>query len=244
VAERSFGLLFVLDAATCLAFAAIVAVTVPATTPAVPEDAEGNPLWDPLLLALTASSFAAAVVFLQWIVTLPLVMRDDGLDAAAYGVVAAVNPAVIVLAQPVLMRGLRAWSPVSVYAVSGVLTGVGFLLTGFADTVVGYAATVVVWTLGEIALNIAAPVILAAIAPVHMRARYQGVWGTSWGLAMFAAPLAGTWTLRHLGAWTLWLGCLVVACGSTLGLLLARPALRRRADEVSVAGGEHGSSRL
>ncbi|MGW3812074.1 MFS transporter [Micromonospora sp. NPDC005113] len=221
VAERDFGLLFVIDAITCIGFAAIVVFAVPETKPAGPRTSSSTVL-DSRLAGLTASTFAVAVVYLQGFVTLPLAMYADGLDAGAYGLAVAVNPAVILICQPLLMRLLAKRPLIYVYASSGVLSGVGFGLTLAADTTAGYAATVAVWTLGEIALNISAPAILAMIAPPQMRGRYQGVWGTSWGLAMLAAPVAGTWTWQRFGAGPLWLGCLVVASAATCLLLVWR----------------------
>ncbi|REF97468.1 MFS transporter [Asanoa ferruginea] len=221
LAERNFGLLFVIDAITCVGFAAIVLIAVPETKPARSAAATATAL-DPRLVGLTASTFVVAVVYFQGFVTLPLAMQAHGLDAAAYGLVAAVNPVVILVCQPILMRLLAKHSLVYVYAISGVLSGIGFGLTLAAESTAGFAATVVVWTLGEIALNISAPAILAAIAPADMRGRYQGVWGTSWGLAMLVAPVAGTATWQRFGAGPLWLGCLVAASAATCSLLVWR----------------------
>ncbi|SNT50383.1 Major Facilitator Superfamily protein [Asanoa hainanensis] len=177
---------------------------------------------DPRLVGLTASTFAVAVVFFQGFVTLPLAMSADGLDAGAYGLVAALNPAVILLCQPVLVRLVAGVPLTFLYAGSGVATGVGFGLRLAADSIAGYAVTVAVWTLGEIALNIAAPAMLAVIAPAYLRGRYQGVWGSSWGLALLVAPVAGTWTWQRFGAGPLWLGCLALASAGTSSLLVWR----------------------
>ncbi len=54
------------------------------------------------------------------------------------------------------------------------------------------AATVVVWTLGEI---VAAPIstaYVADISPPHMRGRYAGAWGMTYGLALIIGPALGT----------------------------------------------------
>lgn len=248
LAEQHFGLLFVIDAATCLAFAAVIVLNVPETKPQHEPQrdgtASGGALRDPLLILLTVTTFFEAVVYLQYVITLPLVMRDDGLPVSAYGLVAAVNPVVIIATQPLLMRLLRTRSAIQIFAASGVITGIGFGLTSLVHTVAGYAGTVVVWTLGEIASNIAAPVLVAAIAPAHMRGRYQGIWGMAWGLGLFAAPLVGTWTLQSFGSTRLWIGCLLVASASTLALLLVRGALRNRARAISASEGEQAPAEI
>jgi MFS family permease len=102
VAERHFGLLFVIDAATCIGFAAIVVIAVPETRPARSRTTTSTAL-DPRLTGLTASTFVVAVVHFQGFVTLPLAMHADGLDTAAYGLVVGVNPAVILICQPILL---------------------------------------------------------------------------------------------------------------------------------------------
>ena len=55
LAEHNFGLLFVLNAVACLAFAAIVGLAVPETKPPTPATVRTILPRDPLLLALTAS---------------------------------------------------------------------------------------------------------------------------------------------------------------------------------------------
>ena len=91
------------------------------------------------------------------------------------------------------------------------LLGLGFFLTLFARSIPAYAATVLLWTLGEIAFNAVGPALVADLAPVHLRGRYNGVFGTSFGAAALVAPIIGTLTLEHLGEGWLWSGCLVAS---------------------------------
>jgi MFS family permease len=235
LAERSYWLLFVLDALTCLVFAVLVARAVPETRPSVPAPGVGyrSALGDRLLVALAVLTMIDAVVYLQVFVTLPLAMSADGLGPAAYGIAYAVNPVAIILLQPMTLRWLARQPPVPVYAASSVVTGVGFGLTAFAHSVSEYAATVLVWTLGEIAFTAVAPAIVAGIAPESLRGRYNGVIGLAYGASAFVAPLVGTRLLHEFGGGVLWGSCLVASVVSAAGIVALGPRLRRRLAAVS-----------
>jgi MFS family permease len=92
--------------------------------------------------------------------------------------------------------------------------GLGFALNAIANDRPELALTVLVWTLGEIIYAPVASAYVADIAPEHLRGRYQGAWGFTWGLAFMLGPAIGAAAF----AWSsdaLWLGC------GVLGLLAA-----------------------
>jgi MFS family permease len=232
LAQHSYWFLFVLDAATCLGFAVVVAVGLPETRPAGHDQEHGGyrtALSDGLLVALAASAFVSGLVYLQSFVTLPLVMSIHGLGPSAYGLAYVINPIAVIVLQPVTIRWLAKQRLVLVFGGGSVLLGLGFFLTLFARSIPAYAATVLVWTLGEIAFNAVGPALVADLAPIHLRGRYNGVFGTSFGAAALVAPIIGTLTLEHLGEGYLWSGCLVasVVAGGAVVLLGARIDARR-----------------
>jgi MFS family permease len=87
---------------------------------------------------------------------------------------------------------------------------------------------VTVWSLGEILGAGLLGALVATIAPAHLRGRYMGVFGASFGLSSMLAPGLGTQTLEHLGEGALWLGCLVFATLSGMGMFLVSRAADRR----------------
>ncbi len=233
LAQHSYWFLFALDAITCVGFAIVVAVGVPETRPEHHGQERGSyaeVLSDRLLLALAASAFVSGIVYLQSFVTLPLVMSIHGLGPAAYGLAYVVNPVAVIVLQPLTIRWLARQRLIRVFVGGSVMLGVGFFVTLFARSTLAYAATVLIWTLGEIAFNAVGPALVADLAPAHLRGRYNGVFGTSFGAAAFVAPIVGTITLQRLGEGWLWAGCLLasVIAGSAI-LLLGRRIDERRA---------------
>jgi MFS family permease len=179
LAERGFGLLFAVDAATCLAFAALVWRFVPADT--APRAAAGTPgrlrdvLADRLMVAFCLVTALEAVVYMQSFSTLPLAMRADGLSSSAYGVTIALNGIVIVVVQPLLLPALERMRRRDALAGGAALIGAGMGLNGLAPTVAAYALPLLVWTTGEILVTSVGPAVVSDLAPGHLRARYQAV---------------------------------------------------------------------
>jgi MFS family permease len=239
LAQHSYWFLFALDAATCLGFAIVIAVGLPETRPSHRSEERGGyraALSDGLLVAIAGSALISGIVYMQSFVTLPLVMSIHGLGPAAYGLAYVVNPVTVIVLQPVTIRWLSKQRLVFVFAGGAVLLGLGFFLTLFARSVPAYAATVLVWTLGEIAFNAVGPALVADLAPAHLRGRYNGVFGTSFGAAALVAPIVGTLTLQHLGEGWLWSCCLLASVISGGAILLLGPRIEaRRASMLEAA---------
>ena len=230
LASRGYWLLFVLDAAASVAFALLILRGVPETRPVV----EGVPgrlrdvLSDRLMLALVASVIAVSVVYLQAFVTLPLVFGEDDLGPAAYGLAIGLNGVLIVLLQPLLLGflGRRRRGPLLLAAV--LLQGVGFGITAFADDLPMHLLAITVWTLGEILQAGQLGALVASIAPAHLRGRYMGAFGFSFGAAAFLAQALGTQALARYGEGVLWGGAFLLCVASGVGLLLVAQAAERR----------------
>lgn len=222
LAERGYWWLFVLDAATCLAFAALVAWRLPETRPPHGSDTPAGTLRDVvadrLLLALVACVVLQAAVYLQAFTTLPLVVRDDGLGASGYGLVLGLNGLLIIALQPAVLGLLARRDRGKLLLVAGLLQGGGVALHGLADSLLGHAAVVVVWTVGEVLQAGLLATVVAGLAPAHLRGRYLGVFGASFGIAGLVAPLAGTQLLAQLGEGALWGACAVAGAVSAVGL--------------------------
>jgi len=233
LAERGYWWLFGLDAATSLAFAGVVLLRVPETRPQrAPGSDPGSVrevLRDRRLLALVACVVVQAAVYMQAFTTLPLVVAADGLGAGGYGLVLGLNGVLIIALQPLLLGVLTGRSRGRLLLLAGVLQGVGLSLHGLADRLPGHMAAVLVWTVGEVLQAGLLSSLVAGLAPPHLRGRYLGVFGMSFGLAALTGPLAGTQVLEHLGEATLWGACAVGGTAAGIGLLRVSDAVQAAA---------------
>ena len=233
LAERGYWWLFALDAVTCLAFATLVAWRLPETRPprtaGAPVGTLREVLADRVLGGLVACVAVQAAVYLQAFTTLPLVVRDDGLGASGYGLVLGLNGVLIIVLQPVVLGVLARRDRGLLLLVAGLLQGGGVALHGLADSVPQHAAVVVVWTAGEVLQAGLLATVVAGLAPAHLRGRYLGVFGASFGLAGLVAPLAGTQLLAQFGEAALWGSCAVAGAASAVGLRRVSVAADARA---------------
>jgi MFS family permease len=222
MATRNYFLLFVGDAITTFLFGLVVFAKVRETQPDVAvkgarvsiASRANQLLKEPILLAFVVLSFFFTLMFAQGYVTLPLDMQLKGLSPADFGWAASVNGVLIILITLPSARFIERWPRFLAMGAAAALLGIGFGLTEFAQALPFFAFTVVVWTLGEIIAANVAPVIISDLSPVELRGLYQGVYGSSWGLAFFVGPALGGYVYETFGSAVLWGACFV------LGLLL------------------------
>jgi MFS family permease len=251
LASHSFVYLFVGDGLTSMAFALIVLRAVPETRPAHPHPhhegaGKGRPGFAAGFLApyrdrpfavFVGLSVIALMVFMQHIAALPIEMTRRGVPNTWLGFVLGLNGMVIVLVQPFLAPVLGRYNRSRVLSAGACLLGLGFGLNVVAAGPALFGLGVVVWTAGEICLLPTANAVVADVALPHLRGRYQGAYGLSFGIAGFFAPLIGTSVLQHFGGRALWLGCL--AAGLLVGAghaALASRLTRLREERIAARG--------
>ncbi len=218
LASYTYLALFVGDALTTFLFGLIVYFGVRETRPAQaagvagfsPRERLAQLRREPLLLLFTLLALFFGLVYMQGFVTLPVDMASHGLGPEQYGLAVAMNGFLIVLISIPVSNAAGRWPRFGAMAASALLLGFGFGFTALADSLPLFALSVAIWTLGEVAASAVAPAIIADLSPVELRGLYQGIFGSAWGLAFFIGPVIGGWVFEHLGANSLWMGCLVL----------------------------------
>jgi len=242
MARRSYLWLFAVDAVTTALYGLIVATQVGETRPALPTRAHrpglGTVLGDRLFLAFCGLTLVLAILFVQGWTSLSLHLARRGFASSTYGLVIAVNGLLIILVQPFATRLLGRFDRGRVLIGAALLLGAGLTANALVDAAWLYGLAVAVWTLGEIASLPLASTIVADLAPLDRRGRYQGLHSAAWGVGGAAAPAAGTWLLG-MGGNLLWWACGAVALLLALGYRGFGAALRasaRGSQPEAVAG--------
>jgi MFS family permease len=236
LAEESFFLVFLSDALTSIVFGVIALAALPeGVRVRRGEERRGEALRtifrDSAFLLFLVSSVLGAFVYFQGQTTFPLHVRESGLSESDYGLLISLNGLAIVFLELPLVAITQRHPYRPVLALGSLLVGLGFALNAVANDLPELALTVVIWTLGEIIYAPVASAYVADIAPEHLRGRYQGAWGLTWGLAFVLAPALGA----SIFAWSpdgLWLACGLLGAAAAALLVLPWPrplraALRR-----------------
>ncbi len=227
--------LFAVDAATCLACAALIGLALPTgNRPGVePDSPVATAAWrDRRLLLMLVTGTVFASLYLQIILGLPLTLLERNLPASSIGIILATSALTLIAGQPLLrMRRLRELNSFHAMTAGYLLLGFALLANGFATNLPVFLAATVVWSLGDLLLLGRTYTIVAALAPDHARGRYMATFGLSWGIAATISPLAGTQLLNATGPPGLWISCALAA----LTLAGAQPALRRHLQPAAKA---------
>ncbi|GAA2654250.1 MFS transporter [Paractinoplanes durhamensis] len=242
-AKANYLLLFVVDAGSTLITAVIGLIFLAETRPARPAGARvraadggmRTALRDRTFVLYLVISLGSVIVMMQHLSTLPIAMAADGLSAATYGWVIAVNGVLIVLGQLFVPRLIEGYDRSRVLALAALIIGVGFGLGAVANVAWFFALTVVIWTLGEMLQSPSNAATVAALSPVALRGRYQGLSSLSWSAGTALAPIAGGFTQEHLGDTALWLGCFGLCALVALGHLITGPRRERRITQLLAA---------
>jgi len=226
IAERSFVWLFAADAVTCAAFGIIALTALPRGEVAPHEPGRSGALAsivaDRAFMLFLAASVATSIVYAQIHAGLPLQVAALGFSNAAYGGLISLNGFVVILLELPLTRVTGRLPARPIVALGMLLIGLGFALTGLAPTVTLLAITVVVWTLGEIVGSPVSGAYVAALAPAHLRASYQGAWGMTFAIGYVLGPVVGG-ALFARGPGLLWGACAVLGVVAVALVISGRP---------------------
>jgi len=226
LADHSFSLLFIGDAATSIVYGLIALFALPhGLRTYVKSERTGEALRvairDRPFIVFLLATLCITIVDFQMGSTFALHVKSIGFPSRVYGLLISTNGLIIVIAELFITQWTRRFHPRPMIALGYFLAGAGFALTGFARTIPALAATVVVWTFGEMISSPVASAYAVQLAPEQYRGRYLGLVMMMWSFGMVIGPPVGTLLFAHNPAfvWT--------ACGA-LGIISAMLMLQRR----------------
>jgi MFS family permease len=239
LATYSYTAVFLVNAATNLAFALVARISLPdnrrreveapdAGTDRV-DGGYADVLRDRRFLLVIVSIFLTSLVEAQYQAVLPLEIRDRGLPAALYGTVLALNGALVIVFELPITRFTQKLPMRNMIAFGSLLIGLGLALFGFPFGIWIFFAGTVVWTLGEI---IGSPAIIAypalAAPGEHLRGRYIGALSTAQIAGYAAGASVGTALFQHSGT-AVWVMCALLGLMSFAGMWVGTSRGRGRA---------------
>jgi MFS family permease len=197
----SYDLLFWAEAAAAASFAVIAALTLPrragASVPATQTGSYREVLADRRYVRYLLAAGLNSMVYIQYVATLPLAIRDAGLAIVWYSAVIAVNGFLVISCELLVTKATQRW-PIRRVVVAGfVLLGAGYSVYALPLGVGVLMGGTLLWTAAEI---VAGPTMFAypgLVAPEHLRGRYIGAMQVMFSLGAVIGPAGGV-ALYHL----------------------------------------------
>ena len=242
IAAYSFKWIFIADAFTTLAAAAVLIMTPFSTVrhsptdpdhPRSPSFVSSLVLDDRRMLLFLPALFLTGIVFFQIEGPLPLFLVEDlSLSPAFYGGLFTLNTVMIVFMEVPLNAATAHWPHRRGLALGAFLFALGSGAFAFMTTAEGIVVAMIVWTFGEMMLFPQASAYVAEIAPAARRGAYMGVYSLSFSLAFAIAPWAGTTGYAKFGARPLWIAVFIV--GFISAVMMAQVSVQGpKRDEVA-----------
>jgi MFS family permease len=236
----SYYLLFVLDAISSFITAIIVYVVIPETKPVLHEGQVEETLTqsmggyrhvlrDGLFMGFLFISILITIVYVQMNTTLSVYLRDvHNLGPKFYGYILSLNAGMVVVLQFWISRRLKGLAPMLAMAIGSLLYAIGFGMYGFGSTFAYFALCMVVITFGEMVLAPEGSALVARFAPLHMRGRYMGMFGFTWGIGFAIGPLAAGFIIEKGDPHWVWYASFILGIIGTLGYMVLHAATQKR----------------
>ncbi|MGA7307211.1 MAG: MFS transporter, partial [Rhodothermales bacterium] len=191
----------------------------------------GPVLKDRGFVLFLVASLLGSLVYMQCNSTFALQIKAYGFSDVVYGALISLNGLLVLFLELPITSLTQRPKAYSTMMLGLVMVGLGFFTTAYAITIWLLAFAVVLWTLGEIIFAPVASAFVADSAPDHLRGRYQGAWGVTYGLGLVLGPTLGTFIFSR-NPTALWASCLLVSCAAAaLLLIMQRLNEREQADE-------------
>ncbi len=186
-----------------------------------------SPWRDGPFLLLMLIFFVWSAVFIQFLTTYPLYMRNVyGLAENRIGQLFAVNTILIVFLEMILMEKIRKYPLARMINLSFILLGVGFGLMPLGRGFAFAALSVAILTFGEMLSMPLVTALIAGRATDATRGRYMGIFSLGFSLAFVVAPAAGTAIYGRFGGDAVWIVCAALCLLLAAAFSALRPALQ------------------
>jgi MFS family permease len=220
--NQHYTLLFWGEALIALAYAALAQVTLPARVPAehsatAKTESVGSyldVLRDRRYTMYLVSAFLNAVVYVQYLSTLPLDIKASGLPIFWYTLAVSLNGLVVISLELLVTKVSQRWPFRVTIGLAMVLVGGGMAFYGLP---IGPGVIIIgtlIWTLAEIIGAPAAFAYPAVAGPAQLKARYIGSFQFMFALGSATGPIIGGVLFARIGhqVWPIMALFSAVAC--------------------------------
>ena len=167
---------------------------------------------DPSFAFLLAAGTLATMVYLSYETLLPIsLVQSHGVEPAAWGILLAINPVVVVLCQIRLTSRVKGVSEFTRLAVGILAMGLPFLFVAVSTALPLLILMLLLFVLGEMLWGPPSQGLIARLAPDDMRGAYFGASSAMWPAAFALGPFIGLQIRGAFGDTAMWCSVAITA---------------------------------
>ena len=232
MASRSFELLFLVDVVLSMGVAVFVFFLLPETKPETSEvDKKDDSLVDTFkgyrqvlkdkvyILFTIVSAFSTLMYFNMNSSMSVYLVNHRGITPEQFGYILTLNAGMVVVLQMLFTRMTAKWRSMVAIMVGNILYVIGFTMYGIFDTYRMYVIAMVIITIGEMIYAPKEQMVVANIAPEHMRGRYMAIGSFSWILPIAIGPLGAGLIMDNLDPRYVWFAAGIAGTIAVFGFL-------------------------
>lgn len=219
LANRSFMLLFIIDAIVSCIVAFIFYKFMPETKPQTQQQEEDKPhesIWQTIggyrvvlkdfaFMAFIVATILMSSVYQQMYNSLSVFLRDNhNVNPQGYGFLMTTSAITVILFQFWVSRNIKHRPPFLIMAIGTLFYMLGFSMFGLVSLYWLFMSAIVIITIGEMLIMPTSQTLAANFAPVEMRGRYMAIFGMTWLLPSTFAPMLAGLVLDNLNPNLLW----------------------------------------
>ena len=147
-------------------------------------------------------------------------VNHRGISPAQFGTILSLNAGMVVVMQIFFTRITAHWKPMLAIAFGNILYVIGFTMYGIFDTYIMYIIAMIIITIGEMVYAPKEQMVVANIAPEHMRGRYMAIRNFAWIIPIAIGPLGAGLIMDNLDPRYVWFAAGIAGTLSVLGFLI------------------------
>jgi MFS family permease len=216
LANQSYMLLFVLDAASSIITAVIVYTVIPETKPQIQDDISEESVIKTIIgykeviknwrfMLFLAVSAITVLVYMQMNTTLSVFLWEVYMfPDQSFGLLLSMNAIMVVIFQFWISRKVSKYAPMKVMAFGSIFLMIGFSMYGFISEPYLFFIAMGIITVGEMIVYPIGQSTAASFAPEDKRGRYMGMYAFQWTIPNLFGALAAGLIMVYIGPNWVW----------------------------------------
>ena len=241
MASRSFVLLFIVDVILSVAVAVFIFFFLPETKPESKKEAHHTQsvldtfrgysvvLRDKVyMIFIVFSAFSTLMYFNMNSSMSVYLVNFRGISPVQFGYILTLNAGMVVVLQVLFTRMTAKWRPMVAIMIGNLLYVAGFTMYGIFSTYLMYVVAMIIITIGEMIYAPKEQMVVANLAPEHMRGRYMAIGNFSWILPISIGPLGAGLIMDNLDPRYVWFAAGISGLLSVFGFLFLHLRFSKR----------------